>query len=421
MEQITIEGRQPLSGSIQTMGAKNEVLKLIVAALLCEGDVNITNVPDLEDVRSLVEILEAIGVSVSHEDHKLTINADNLQTTSIPKELASKIRASVVLIGPMLTRHKSITLPQPGGDKIGARPINLFLETVKKFGATVREEEEGGYTITAEQLRGAEIVFPLISVTATEAAMMAATLASGTTTLYNCAVEPEVESLATKLVSAGAKIEGIGTHTIVIHGVESLTQTEEWKTIPDRIEAGTFAMMAAVTRSKLEITDCNPAHMRVPIEILRSFGVHIETRDTAMIVDGTDAAYTAQAVKTHEYPGFSSDFQPQLSILMTQAEGMSMIHETIFEGRLHYLETLKKFGVNVILFDPHRAAILGPTELSGTTVESPDIRAGLAFVLAGLIAEGTTTIQNIYHIKRGAERIVERLEGIGAKIALSKR
>ncbi len=418
MKTIHITGQQQLQGTIQTMGAKNEALKTVAASVLFDDTVTITNVPDIQDIHVLLNLLQEMGATTSYskETHTATI-LPKLTTTVIPSSFATKIRASVVLLGPMLAKYQSVTLPAPGGDTIGKRPIDFFITAFKQMGATV-DEKDGAYHFSAAPLKSADVILPTISVTATEAIMMAATLTSGTTTIHNCAVEPEIVSLAEKLKSTGANITGEGTHNLQITGVDKLQFDQPWKTIPDRIEAGTFTALAVATNSDITITDCNTEHLQVPLNHFRSLGATIETTETTIHVTPTSPPLKAATLKTHEYPGFSTDLQSQLAIVYTQCEGMSFIHETIFEGRLHYLETLKQFGADTILFDPHRAAIIGPTALRGTVVRSPDIRAGIAFIIAGLVASGETEIQNIYQIQRGAERIVERLQDIGAKITL---
>lgn len=412
---IIIRGQKELKGSITVMGAKNEALKAVAASILFPGPVTITNIPDIADIQCLFEILISMGAQIQYQNHTATIDASKLHTTTIPKNLAQKIRASVVLIGPLLARYQKAVLPPPGGDTIGKRPIDFFIHALEKMGASVTFTKEG-YQCTTKQLRGAQIFIPQISVTATETMMMAATLAKGTTVIKNCAQEPEIEALAANLNEAGAQIEGAGTHTITIHGKKSLKALKKWNILPDRIEAGTFAILAAATRSTLTIKRCDPNHLQSLLYEFDHIGVPYTQTPSTLTIRKTSKQYRATSIKTHEYPGFPTDLQSQLSILLTQCQGMSTIHETIFEGRLHYLETLKKFGAKVILFDPHRAAITGPSTLKGTTVESPDIRAGIAFLIAGLIAKNNTTIKNIYQIQRGAEDIVNRLKNIGADI-----
>lgn len=410
-----IRGAKKLHGTIRTSGAKNEALKALAATILFGEPVVITNVPEIEDIKSMIEILERLGARITRNGDRVTVDASTITESDIPRDLATKIRASVVLLGPLLARFKHVTLPDPGGDTIGKRPIDFFLEAFIRMGATFTKTATG-YVGTAKKLNGTTIFFPQVSHTATESLMMAATRINGTTILKNCAMEPEVVALAKNLRNAGAAIEGEGTPTITITGVKALKAPKRWEISPDRIEAGTFLIMAAITRSDVTVTNCNPEHLSALLLEFDHIGIPFTSTPSTISVKPTVKRKRATTIKTHEYPGFPTDLQPQIAVLCTQSDGMSLIHETIFEGRLHFLETLKKFGANVILFDPHRAAIIGSTPLRGTTVESPDIRAGVAFVIAALAAKGVTTIRNTYQIQRGYERLVERLAKIGANI-----
>lgn len=409
-----IHGGKPLKGEIRVSGAKNAALPLIAASLLTEEEVRLARVPVIEDVQRMVEIVRGLGVSIeARGDHQYTIQAQNVKSTALDAALSPKIRASVLLIGPLLVRAGAVTLPYPGGCAIGSRPIDLFISGFKKFGAEVVEGDDA-IVFKAKKLAGASFVFPVVSVTGTEALMMFAARVPGESMLTNAAMEPEVVALAEFLNACGAKITGAGTPILRIMGVKRLTGGAATM-IPDRIEAGAFAALAAATKSDLIIRDCDPAHLAIPILTLQRIGVPVEVGKDFLHIRPT-VKLEAKDLITHEYPGFPTDLQAPYVVLMTQAHGKALIHETIFDGRLFFTEKLNKMGAKITLADPHRAIVEGPAQLRGTTLESPDIRAGLALVIAGLVARGKTTIQNIYQIDRGYEKIEERLRAIGADI-----
>jgi UDP-N-acetylglucosamine 1-carboxyvinyltransferase len=307
-----------------------------------------------------------------------------------------------------------VRFPHPGGCVLGKRPIDFFLAGFKKMGAQVEETDEY-YDITVDgKLRGCTYFFPRISHTATESLMMTATLAEGTTILKNAACEPEIVALADYLNAHGAKISGAGTHTITIEGVDSLT-AGDYQTIPDRLEAGTFAILGAMIADKLTITRCNPSHLEALWHVFDRMGVRYELGEDTVTVWGGDN-YTPVDIQTHEYPGFATDIQPPMTMLLTQCRGKSMVHETIFEGRLFYTDLLKQMGADITMCDPHRVVIDGPTPLYGRKIASPDIRAGMALVMAALIAEGESIIGNVYQVERGYADLAQRLQAIGADI-----
>lgn len=416
MDLFSITGGNPLHGELPVNGAKNHALKLIPAALLAAGDSRIANVPDIEDVSRMLEIVENIGGSVKRtDDGTVTVTPPAAFGGTLPDDLVPTLRASLVLLGPLLARFGKVVLPLPGGDNIGKRPIDFFVEGFRQLGADV-SEQEGLNTFTAGKgLVGATIVFPRITVTGTETLMMAATLANGTTVLRNAACEPEVEALAAQLNSAGAKIAGAGTHTITIQGVDQLRPLD-CTVVPDRIETGSFIILAAATRSNLTITQCDPAHIEIPLSMLERAGVEMNIGTHAVEVLRTDRPYRPVDLVTHEYPGFPTDLQAPMTVFLTQAEGVSHIRETIYDGRLLYTDMLNSMGAEITLIDQYRADVHGPTRLQGTTVASPDIRAGIAMIIAGLLAEGVTTIEHIYQVDRGYERIEQRLKAVGAAI-----
>jgi UDP-N-acetylglucosamine 1-carboxyvinyltransferase len=414
MSKYIINGQQKISGSIAVAGAKNNALKLLPAALLTDKECIIHNVPDIEDIRILIEMIKELGVEVKKLDNgSYSLQANNINTTDIDVQLAKKLRSSIMLIAPLLGRFKKVTLPHPGGCMIGKRPIDFFIDGFKKFGGEVKFEKEA-YYFKADKVKGAKIVFPQISHTGTESMMLAAVLAEGKTEIHNAACEPEVVALAEMLNQMGAKITGAGTHLINIEGVAELQGTE-FTVMPDRIETGSFICLAAVNNQELTITNCNPNDLLVPLHIFTKMGVNLEIgKDTIKV--GKSKKLNASKITTHEYPGFPTDLQPPMTVLLTQVSGLSLVHETIYESRLLYTDMLNRMGANIIQCDPHRVIVQGPSELFAKKVESPDLRAGIAMVIAATIAEGSTEIDNIYQIERGYQNIVERLRGIGVDI-----
>jgi UDP-N-acetylglucosamine 1-carboxyvinyltransferase len=415
MQTFLITGQQTLSGEIRVAGAKNAALKALAASLMLDGTTTITNVPQIEDIHRLVDIMRDLGIVMTQDGSTYTITNSKTTKGVLDPQLHQKIRSSVLLVGPMLIQHGQVFFPHPGGCVIGKRPIDFFLDGFSRLGVTV-ETRADGYMLTATNLRGNKIVFPRMSVTGTEAMMTMATRVPGVTTIVNAAMEPEIPALADFLNSCGAKISGAGTPTITITGVDSLTGGT-YHTMPDRIEAGTFAALGAVSRSALTVGGINPNHLEVLWSLLAEAGVNFTVGADSVTLKPTD---TIRAIPknlvTHEYPGLPTDLQAPLTVLMTQAQGSSLVFETIYEGRLFYVDILNSMGANILMCDPHRALVTGPTPLQGKKIASPDIRAGIALVMAGLIAEGQTEIANIYQIDRGYERIEERLRDIGAKI-----
>ena len=414
MSKYIITGQQKIGGEIKVAGAKNNALKLLPAALLTNEECLIHNVPDIEDIHILVDIIRELGVTVKDLGKgSFSIKADSINTTDLDPELSKKLRSSIMLIAPLLARFKKVTLPHPGGCIIGKRPIDFFIDGFSKFGGQVEYTEEA-YHFKVSKLEGAEIIFPQISFTGTESMMIAAVLAEGVTHIHNAACEPEVVALAEMLNSMGAKIIGAGTPFIMIEGVEKLKGTE-YTVIPDRIEVGTFICLAAANNAELNITNCEPKHLTVPLQIFKKIGVNLEIGLNNVKVKKSK---NLQAIKlaTHEYPGFPTDMQPPMTVLLTQAEGISLVHETIYESRLLYTDMLNAMGANIIQCDPHRVIVQGKADLYGKKVVSPDLRAGIAMVIAATIAQGKTEIGNVYQIERGYENIVERLKNIGVGI-----
>lgn len=417
MDTITIQGKTPLSGTIAIGGAKNGALKALAAALLSEEKMSVTNVPTIEDMARQVEVLEHIGAAIEwdKDDHSMTIDTSGVKGGELDSESFTKIRGGMALTGPLLARFGSVSFPEPGGCSFGKRPIDRFLKGFEALGANV-VCDEGVFTISSDgRLKGADIIFPEKSVVATETLMMAAVMAEGETRLINAACEPEVPNLAEYLNNQGAKIAGAGTDTITIEGVESLG-AGEFNNIPDRLEAAFFAIAAVATKGTVEVTDCIPEHLEVLLEILKEMGAGVTWSKDTIKITPVDTLINLPKVKTSEYPGLNTDMQPFLTTLLTQATGQVLVFETIHEGRLNVVDSLNKMGANITVFDPHRVQVEGPTDLKAAGLVCLDARTANAFVLAGLIAEGETTLSNIYQLERGFESLPKRLNSLGAKI-----
>jgi UDP-N-acetylglucosamine 1-carboxyvinyltransferase len=417
-------GKRTLEGEIAVVGAKNAALKAIAAAVLFKTPLTLTNVPHIEDVSRMLDIICEMGGTTAFADHHVTVDTRKLNSTTITPEIAKRLRASIVLTGPILARFGRVEFPHPGGCVIGERPIDLFIEGFTKMGATVKHVGKF-YDIHAPKggLSGGEIFFRVASVTGTETFMMAAVLANGTTTIKNAAMEPEIVWLAELLNAGGASISGAGTPVITIKGngkgkVLLMQKGNAFQVIPDRIEAGSFLILGALAAKKLTIKNVVPLHLESLIELLEYTGTNVTYgKDWITIVSPLKPKkLRAVSIRTHEYPGFPTDLQAPMMIYLTQALGESLVFETIFEGRLNYTESLNRMGANITMMDPHRVLVRGATKLSGRRLESPDLRAGLAFVIAAAIAEGKSAIHNVYNIDRGYERIEERLRGIGMYI-----
>ena len=425
MDKFLIEGQRPLEGRISVSGAKNAALPAMAAALLTDQRVILRNLPRVRDIGTMRSLLEELGVdsAVTHEEHgnRVEIQARKLESSLAPYELVKQMRASILVLGPLVARFGQARVSLPGGCSIGARPINLHLKGLEALGVTVGMDH-GYVSARADRLIGAPFYFDTISVTGTENLMMAAALAEGETLLENSASEPEIVDLANLLIKMGASIEGAGTSKIRIRGVARLHGADH-TIIPDRIEAGTFLTAAAITGGHLTLERVDPSHLSAIVAKLSEVGVKIKyipsngTHDYPWQNIEVHAAATLRAVdvSTQEYPGFATDMQAQYMALMTQAEGSSVITETIFENRfLHALE-LVRLGADITV-DGRRAVVKGKSSLSGAMVQASDLRASASLVLAGLAAQGETLIDRVYHIDRGYERIEEKLSKVGAKI-----
>jgi UDP-N-acetylglucosamine 1-carboxyvinyltransferase len=420
MQKFVITGGVPLSGEVRIAGAKNAVLKMMAAAVLTDELCTLRNVPKISDVAILREVLSDIGFEVRRVNgDALEIRAREAPWPFVPLDAGMKMRASFILLGPMLARFGRVILPNPGGDRIGRRPVDLHVAAMERMGATI--VHRNGYYFAAAPpggLRGAHVEFPIVTVMGTENAMLAATLATGSTILDNAAREPEVDDLIDMLRSMGARIERTDDRRIQIEGVDSLNGVEH-RVIGDRLEAETFAIAAAITGGSVTLRGVNPEHLGAFLEVCDRMGVLIETDATASTLTvraNPGMPLRAVEVRTDPYPGFATDFQAPLSVLMTQADGVSTINETIFEDRLDHLRALMRMGANIELLDERRARIIGPSPLHGAEVGIADLRAGATLILAALAATGTSVISGIEHVDRGYEQIEAKLVALGARI-----
>ena len=412
-------GRKVIDGSIRVNGSKNDAVQAVASSFLFQDGLTLENLPAIDDIDKMLELAKLLGAKVEQTDHNVTITAPKklLQNGELDKKIAKHIRASILFTGPLLARYGEVTFPHPGGCVIGARPIDFFLDGFNRMGATATESGDG-YMIKAPPggLKGAKIFFKNQTVTGTETFMMTATQARGETMLKNCAIEPEVENLGQFLIKAGAKIEGLGTPTLTITGGATLQSADRYFILPDRIEAGSLAILGVLLARSLTITDCRPDHLEALLGVFEEMGVELTTTDSSIMIRESEKPLRGVKVKTHEYPGLATDLQAPLAVLLTQAEGESEIVETIFESRFGYAEALAKMGAKVELLNQSRLKIVGPSALRGETLVSPDLRAGLAYLLAGLTATGETTILNVHFIDRGYERIDKRLAALGLDI-----
>jgi UDP-N-acetylglucosamine 1-carboxyvinyltransferase len=413
VDQLIIRGGKPLTGEVHVSGAKNAALPLMAAALLTEGPLELRNAPRLVDILTMGKLLRHMGVEITGDrTPTLRLQARTLKRPEAPYDLVKTMRASVLVLGPLVARMGRARVSLPGGCAIGPRPINLHLMGLEKLGASIRLDQ-GYVEAEARRLRGARITFDLQTVTGTENLMMAAALAEGTTTLENAACEPEVVDLARLLNAMGAKVEGGGTATITIHGVPALAGGLH-RITPDRIEAGTFAVAAAITGGDITIRDCQPAHLEAITAKLEESGSRIETGRDVLRVTGTGNP-RAVDVRTQPFPGFATDMQAQIMALMTIAEGRSVIMEAVFENRFMHVNELLRMGADITVAG-NTAVVQGVPELLGAPVMATDLRASASLILAGLAARGTTTVSRIYHLDRGYEAIERKLSALGADI-----
>lgn len=417
MDKLLINGGKPLDGKVQISGAKNAALPAMAASLLTEEEILLENVPVVRDIKTMAKLLQGLGCEASTEQlndsHRLKLSASQLRSTEAPYDLVKIMRASVLALGPLLARFGKARVSLPGGCAIGARPVDLHINGLGKLGAKVHITH-GYMEAIAPKLKGSHITFERVTVTGTENLLMAATLAEGETVLHNAAREPEIVDLADLLRKMGAKIQGDGTGTIHIQGVEQLGGASH-RIMPDRIEAGTFLIAGAITRGKVEVDQCYPDHLDALVEKLEETGVKIVKVSPQCLQVSVSDGLHSRDVKTREYPGFATDMQAQYMTLMTQAQGRAVITETIFENRFMHALELDRMGAEIKI-EGNRAMVSGPTPLSGANVIASDLRASASLVLAGLIAEGETVIDRVYHLDRGYEKIEEKMSRLGAKI-----
>jgi UDP-N-acetylglucosamine 1-carboxyvinyltransferase len=419
--QFIVEGGHRLSGAIRPSGNKNAALPIVAAALLTDQPVELDNVPRIADIETLCDLLRSVGATVDWTArHSLRIHAREVHAASLDPALCAKIRASILLAGPLLARCGSVALPPPGGDVIGRRRVDTHFLALEQLGASF--SLNGKFELHATQLRGADVFLDEPSVTATENALMAAVAATGTTILRNAASEPHVQDLACFLVALGASVEGIGTNTITINGDRPLHGARH--TIgPDHIEVGSFIGLAAVTGSELRITDAGVEHLRSTLLGFSRLGIECRIDGNDLVVSAhqtreiqSDLGGHVPKLEDQPWPAFPADLMSIAIVTATQCKGLILMHEKMFESRLFFVDKLVGMGARIVLCDPHRALVAGPSELHGSTVESPDIRAGMAMLLAALCAKGTSTINNVGQIDRGYEHIDARVNALGAHI-----
>jgi UDP-N-acetylglucosamine 1-carboxyvinyltransferase len=416
MKQLIINGNKELTGEIKISGAKNSVVALIPAAILSDEEVTLYNVPNISDTKALMDIIELLNGKVDYKNETMKIDTSKIENKVVPESLSKKLRASYYFMGALLSKFKYAEIYFPGGCNIGSRPIDFHINGFKKLGAEVTIEGNK-YIFKAEKLKGARIYLDFASVGATINIMLAAVKAEGTTHISNAAKEPEIVNIASLLNNMGAKIRGAGTSEIVIEGVEKLGKGVI-DVIPDRIEAGTYTIIGALLGKDLKISGIIEDHIDALLSKLKEMGVDIKVKNNSLVINKPEQ-FKAINVKTLVFPGFATDLGQPMSVLLTQADGMSIFEETIYENRMGHIKYLQKMGANIRVND-RTAIIVGKTPLKGEEVVATDLRAGAAMVIAGLIAKGTTKVNEIEHILRGYENIVEKLTGVGADISIKE-
>ena len=423
MDRIKIHGGKSLKGKIHISGAKNAALPLICASLLTDETVTLTNMPMLSDIRAMNALLEQLGTKIDefndfvdgHPTKTYSYRTKEAASLIAPYDYVRKMRASYYVLGPLLARYGKCELSLPGGCAIGARPMDIHLAALEQMGAHI--EIKNGYIFADVdgRLKGAHIIFPGVSVGATCNVLMAAVMAEGRTVLENAAKEPEIGDLAELLNAMGAKIEGIGTAVLTIDGVDKLHGATH-KVIPDRIEAGSYAVAAAITRGKIELINAQASTLRRPLQVLKDMGVRVSETEHGVLIDAVGCDLVGQDIMTEPYPGFPTDLQAQFLALMLTAEGAAMVTETIFENRFMHVPELLRMGANINVHGHASAIVRGVKKLSGAPVMATDLRASFALILAGLVAEGETIVNRVYHLDRGYEKLEEKLKSVGADI-----
>lgn len=413
MAKFVIEGGKRLSGQITVSGSKNASLKMLPACILTEEKCSILNVADITDIRTMIQIIKDLGGIIERKNSELLIDTSSLKSFSPSDRLVGSMRASVVIVGPLLARFGRAEITEPGGCLIGARSIDTHIDAFKQMGVKVTQKNNHFY-FEVDKLKGQTVILREMSVTATENIMMLATKAEGETEIRVAAAEPEIEDLANFLNKMGAKIQGAGTHTIKIKGIKKLKGAVH-RVIPDRIEAGTLAIAAAVSKGHIEIKNIIPSHLDLLLTKFKDIGVNFSLTSNSLIIQPS-ATFKPIYIDTRPYPGFSTDLQAPMAVLLTQAKGTSRIFETLFESRFNYVKELINMGASATIPDPHTLIIKGQTPLHGAEIECFDLRAGATLVIAALIAKGESVVKNVELIDRGYEKLEERLKNIGANI-----
>ncbi len=416
---LLVVGGKPLTGEVRISGAKNSALPLICASMLADSPVILTNVPLLQDVHLICEVLTALGARCDFNNHELTIDPTSISRQDAPYELVRKMRASFLVTGPLLAKFGRAEVPLPGGCNIGPRPVDEHLRAFAELGAEI-EFKKGVVYARGDTLKGAEVYFNISSVGATENLLMASAMAEGVTTLEHCAEEPEVADLVDFLVSLGVDIRWEGPRRIVVHGKRDLRQSEPYNIIPDRIEAGTYALAAVGTGGGVQVKNCRPQHMTALIEKLREMGVEVETGDDRLTIAPTEKV-EATKVRTQPYPGFPTDLQPQMTTVLTRAGGLSVVTETIFEQRFSYVPELVRMGAGLLQQENAVVVDGNKSRLTGAPVEAYDLRGFAALTIAALMAQGESLIAGYNHLVRGYEDFIEKLTGLGAEVKLTDR
>lgn len=410
---LLIRGGNRLSGQVVVSGAKNSALKLMAASLLAPGVSVLHNVPDIQDVRTMQEVLEYLGAVVEFADGTMTIDTSKVQSHVAPYDLVQRMRASIQIMGPLVARFGQARVAMPGGCNLGPRKIDIHLRGLAEMGAEVRSDH-GFVDVVAPRLHAINMFLDYPSVGATENLLMAAVMAEGTTTLENVAREPEIVDLCKFLISMGAHIEGAGTSTVKVHGVSEMHPAEH-TVLGDRIEAGTFLIAGALTGGEVEVTGISPHVLDLFLSKLRSIGVHVQENTRSIKACGEPGSYVATDVATLPYPGFPTDLQAQIVVLLSIAQGVSVVTENVFENRFGFVDELIRLGADIRV-DGNHAVVTGGRSLTGAIVRCPDLRAGAALALAGLVAEGCTELREVHHIDRGYERFEQKLQGLGAEV-----
>lgn len=410
-----IQGGIPLTGEVSISGSKNAALPLIAATIVCSGTTILRNVPRLRDTEAMCSILEYLGADVRFEGNDLTVNTEHMRSRPIPREYVSKLRGSIVLLGPLLARFGVVEMSYPGGCVLGKRPVDAHIEALTQLGAV---DMGTGETLHLQgKIRGSHVILPEFSVTATENALLAAALCPEETRIDLAACEPHVKDLMLFLQAAGAEVRGFDSHTVYIRGNQTLRGIEH-RVIPDYLEVGAFAIAALVTKGKILMKDVDGEHLLHFLEVLKRGGAKFELneKEKTLLVDGEQSEMKSMSVRTNIFPGFPTDLLAPMGVAMTQASGVSRIFERLYEGRMAYLYELEKMGAHIEVLNAHQALIIGPRILNGRIVASNDIRAGVAMVLAALCAEGETMITDVRYIERGYDRLDEKLRSLGAHI-----